>query len=205
MHKKITVILFSFILISSLFSESLWKNASNQNSILSDRKSYKVGDIITVMVLESPTLSLQDSNPDYKTNSVETLGSLFKTIGGVDLTTFLPLASADPTTLNSVTNKQNTSSSQASIKMYISSKITENNNGILKIRGEREIKIGNDRRTMIIEGEITPDSIDSKGYVESSNIAGAKIWYDGDVVFQQDPNENSWISWLLSGISNIFF
>ncbi|MPN29789.1 Flagellar L-ring protein [bioreactor metagenome] len=76
---------------------------------------------------------------------------------------------------------------------------------MLKIKGEKEIKVGKERKKVIVEGLLAASSISSSGTVESSQLAEARIWYDGDVVFQQDPNEKSWISWVLSGISNMFF
>ena len=141
---------------------------------------------------------------DYNSAARNTVGSVFKTIGGVDLKSFVPLTTTDPSAVK-LGNKQTQSSSQASIKLYIAAQIIEENNGLLKIKGEKEIKVGKERKKVIVEGLLAASSISSSGTVESSQLAEARIWYDGDVVFQQDPNEKSWLSWVLSGISNMFF
>jgi len=132
------------------------------------------------------------------------VGSVFKSIVGVDLKSLVTITTTDPSAVK-LSNKQTQSSSQASIKLYIAAQIIEENNGLLKIKGEKEIKVGKERKKVIVEGLLAASSISSSGTVESSQLAEARIWYDGDVVFQQDPNEKSWISWVLSGISNMFF
>lgn len=199
-----TILIFIF---SIYFSESLWNNNNNDNdnkSLYTYNNNYKVGDIITVQVLENPNFSISDDVNDYKSASLDTLGSVFNSLGGIDLKKFLPLGSTDPNNIN-VPNKSEKSSSQAQISLLISSVITEKNNGLLKIRGEKELKVGKKRQKMIIEGYVSEKSVDKTGQVNSSDIANAKIWYDGDVIFQQDPSEPSWTSWLLSGIANVFF
>ncbi len=185
-----------------IFSGSLW-NEDNK-SIYTYNTNYEVGDIITVQVLENPNFSISDDVNDYKGASLDTLGSVFNTLGGIDLKNFLPLGSTNPNDLN-VQNKTEESSSQANVSLLISSIITEKQDGLYKLRGEKELKVGNKRQKMIIEGFISENSIDRSGVVNSADIANAKIWYDGDIVFQQDPSEPSWTSWLLSGISNVFF
>lgn len=180
----------------------MWNDENK--SIYTYNTNYEIGDIITVQVLENPNFSISDDVNDYKGASLDTLGSVFNTLGGIDLKNFLPLGSTNPDELN-VQNKNEKSSSQANVSLLISSIITEKKDGLYKLRGEKELKVGNKRQKMIIEGFISENSINRSGMVNSSDIANAKIWYDGDVIFQQDPAEPSWTSWLLSGISNVFF
>jgi len=185
-----------------IFSESLW-NDSNK-SLYTYNNNYDVGDILTVQVLENPNFSISDDMNDNKGASLDTIGSLFNSLGGIDLKNFLPLGATNPDDLN-VQNKNQESSSQANVELLISSVITEKDNGLLKLRGEKELKVGSNRQKMIIEGYVSEKSISRSGLVNSSDIANAKIWYDGDIIFQQDPSEPSWTSWLLSGIANVFF
>ena len=202
---KNKILLFLAVILSFYaFGQSLWNGSSGKSAFAPNNKTYKTGDIITIEVLESPSLSVSDNVADYNSAARNTVGSVFKTIGGVDLKSFVPLTTTDPSAVK-LGNKQTQSSSQASIKLYIAAQIIEENNGLLKIKGEKEIKVGKERKKVIVEGLLAASSISSSGTVESSQLAEARIWYDGDVVFQQDPNEKSWLSWVLSGISNIFF
>jgi len=67
------------------------------------------------------------------------------------------------------------------------------------------VKVGQDRREMIIQGVVRPGDVSASNTIDSFKIANAKIWYNGDVVFVQDPSEQSWVSYILSGLSKIIF
>jgi len=204
---KVFIIFLIFLVSTSLvFSESLWNKSDEQgNSIFNYNQDFGVGDVVTIVVSENPSLSLSESMPDYKKASVDTVNSVVSNIGGVDLSNFLPIGAGDPTQVN-VENNQKSSSSSAEVQLFVAAVIQEEDqNGLLKIRGEKEIKVGKNRNTMIVEGYVSPKSIAKDGTIFSSSLANAKIWYDGDIVFQQDPNEPSWLTSILSGIANIFF
>lgn len=211
MNRPLFLKYFSLLLILTLtfsitFSESLWnKEDDKAYSIYNYNQSFDIGDTITIVVSENPSLSLNESMPDYKAATFDSVNSVVNNIGGVDLSNFLPLGASDPTQIN-VENNQKSASSSAQVQLFVSAVIQEKDlNGLLKVRGEKEIKVGKNRNTMIVEGYINPKYISKDGTIYSSDLANAKIWYDGDIVFQQDPNEPSWISSILSGIANIFF
>jgi len=211
MNRPIFLKYFSLLLILTLtfsitFSESLWnKEDDKAYSIYNYNQSFDIGDTITIVVSENPSLTLSENMPDYKAATVDSVNSVVNNIGGVDLSNFLPLGASDPTQIN-VENNQKSASSSAQVQLFVSAVIQEKDlNGLLKVRGEKEIKVGKNRNTMIVEGYINPKYISKDGTIYSSDLANAKIWYDGDIVFQQDPNEPSWISSILSGIANIFF
>ncbi|PNR89553.1 hypothetical protein HWHPT5561_04335 [Petrotoga sp. HWH.PT.55.6.1] len=204
---KVFIFFLIFLFLTSFgFSESLWnKNDEEGNSIYNYNQDFGVGDVVTIVVSENPSLSLSENMPDYKKASVDTVNSVVNKMGGVDLSNFLPIGAGDPTQV-SVQNNQKSSSSSAEVQLFVSGIIQEKDqNGLLKIRGEKEIKVGNNRNTMIVEGYVSPKNIAKDGTIFSSSLANAKIWYDGDIVFQQDPNEPSWLTSILSGIANIFF
>ncbi|HOB15986.1 MAG TPA: flagellar basal body L-ring protein FlgH [Defluviitoga sp.] len=202
----IVFVIISLFLITTVFGDSLWnKKDEEANSLFTYNNNFNIGDIVIIVVSENPSLSLSESMPNYKGSSTQTINSFVSSIAGMDLSKFLPIGSSDPSQI-SVQNNQVTSSSSAKVQLFISSIIVDKNeNGLFKIRGEKEIKIGKNRNTIIVEGLISPKNIAKDGTVFSESIADAKIWYDGDIVFQQDPNEPSWLSSILSGIANIFF
>lgn len=202
----IVFVIISLFLITTVFGDSLWnKKDEEANSLFTYNNNFNIGDIVIIVVSENPSLSLSESMPNYKGSSTQTINSFVSSIAGMDLSKFLPIGSSDPSQI-SVQNNQVTSSSSAKVQLFISSIIVDKNeNGLFKIRGEKEIKIGKNRNTIIVEGLVSPKNIAKDGTVFSESIADAKIWYDGDIVFQQDPNEPSWLSSILSGIANIFF
>ena len=131
---KNKILLFLAVILSFYaFGQSLWNGSSGKSAFAPNNKTYKAGDIITIEVLESPSLSVSDNMADYNSAARNTVGSVFKTIGGVDLKSFVPLTTTDPSAVK-LGNKQTQSSSQASIKLYIAAQSSEENNGLLKIK-----------------------------------------------------------------------
>ncbi len=208
MNKKILVLLFILNISLIVSSTSLWTNQkSNEenSSIFVHKRIYSIGDVIQLTVSETSNMAFSDDTANYKDPAVGTLNSIFSNIGGISLQTFLPLGSTDPSQLNNIENKPSQAQSQTNVDFFISVKIVDEENELFKVRGEKEIKIGNDRKRMIVQGYLSKKDISPSGIANSINLLNSQIWYDGDIVFQQDPNEPSWTSWILSGISNLFF
>ncbi|HBT50732.1 MAG TPA: hypothetical protein DEA49_01265, partial [Petrotoga sp.] len=113
---KVFIIFLIFLVSTSLgFSESLWNKSDEQgNSIFNYNQDFGVGDVVTIIVSENPSLSLSENMPDYKKASVDTVNSVVNKMGGVDLSNFLPIGAGDPTQV-SVQNNQKSSSSSAEV------------------------------------------------------------------------------------------
>ncbi|POZ93251.1 flagellar basal body L-ring protein FlgH [Petrotoga halophila] len=75
---KVFIFFLIFLVLASLgFSESLWnKNDEEGNSIYNYNQDFGVGDVVTIVVSENPSLSLSESMPDYKKASVDTVNSV---------------------------------------------------------------------------------------------------------------------------------
>ncbi|KLO23053.1 hypothetical protein X275_04140 [Marinitoga sp. 1197] len=202
--KRISFLIVIILIFTINFSDSLWKKSKISNLISKPEKSYEIGDIITVAVSESPSLSLSDNNPDPFSGVMGTVGAIFNTIGNIDLMKFFPLGANKPENIK-VSNKKSSSQSKATVNLYISAKVIEVlDKNIIKIRGKKEFKVDSQKKIMIIEGYANPSSI-KDGIIDSKNLSEAKIWYQGDTDLQKDPNNKTWLAWLLSGISNLFF
>ncbi|KLO20948.1 MULTISPECIES: flagellar basal body L-ring protein FlgH [unclassified Marinitoga] len=202
--KRISFLIVIMLIFTINFSDSLWKKSKISNLISKPEKSYETGDIITVAVSESPSLSLSDNNPDPFSGVMGTVGAIFNTIGNIDLMKFFPLGANKPENIK-VSNKKSSSQSKATVNLYISAKVIEVlDNNIIKIRGKKEFKVDSQKKIMIIEGYANTSSI-KDGIIDSKNLSEAKIWYQGDTDLQKDPNNKTWLAWLLSGISNLFF
>lgn len=202
--KRISIFISILLIITVSFSDSLWKKANTKNLFSNPEKNYSIGDIITVAVSENPSLSLSDNNPDPFSGVMGTVGAIFNTVGNIDLMKFFPLGANKPENIK-VSNKKSSSQSKANVNLYVSAKvISVSKNGIVKIHGEKEFKVDSQKKIMIIEGYADPSNI-KDGVIDSKNLAEAKIWYQGDTDLQKDPNNKTWLAWLLSGISNLFF
>ena len=202
--KRISIFFIVLLFLTIGYSDSLWKKAKTKNLLSTPEKLYSIGDIITVSVSENPSLSLSDNNPDPFSGVMGTVGAIFNTIGNIDLMKFFPLGANKPENIK-VSNKKSSSQSKANVNLYVSARVIKVlENGIIKIHGEKEFKVDSQKKIMIIEGYASPSNI-KNGIIDSKNLAEAKIWYQGNTDLQKDPNNKTWLAWLLSGISNIFF
>ncbi|MEA1885417.1 MAG: flagellar basal body L-ring protein FlgH [Thermotogota bacterium] len=202
MKKIIVVGLLIGLLITIGFSTSLWNNSTDEKfrSLYSDNKAYKIGDIVTILVSETVSLSQNDSADDKRKGLVSSALSFIGTVGNLALDKFIPI-NADS---EGRTETDNTAQSQV-ITRIAASIIDVDQNGNLIIEGRKETKVGQDKRELLVQGKIRPADITGQNTVDSFKIANAKIWYNGNVVFEQDPSEQSWVGYILSGISGIIF
>ncbi|HOO32257.1 MAG TPA: flagellar basal body L-ring protein FlgH [Thermotogota bacterium] len=203
MKNRLTfLILISLILFSSCFSTSLWNNSQKDNfkSLYTDNKAYQIGDILTILVSETVSLTQNDSSDDKKKGLITSAVSFIGSVGNLALETFIPInADADQ-------RVQTENSAESQVITKIAATIVDvDQNGNLLIQGKKETKVGQDKRELLVQGRVRPTDITADNTIDSFKIADAKIWYNGDVVFEQDPSEQSWIGYILSGISGVIF
>jgi len=202
MKRKIVFGLLIGLLITFAFSTSLWNNSKDEKfrSLYSDNKAYKIGDIVTILVSETVSLTQNDSADDKRKGLVSSAMSFIGTVGNLALDKFIPVNADD----QGRTETDNTAQSQV-ITRIAATIVDVDQNGNLIIEGRKETKVGQDQRELLIQGKIRPADITAQNTVDSFKIANAKIWYNGNVVFEQDPSEQSWVGYILSGISGIIF
>jgi len=169
-------------------------------SLYSDNKAYKVGDIVTILVSETVSLTQNDSADDKRKGLVSSALSFIGTVGNLALDKFIPVNGDD----QGRTQTDNTAQSQV-ITRIAATIVETDQNGNLIIEGRKETKVGQDVRELLIQGKVRPADITAQNTIDSFKIANAKIWYNGNVVFEQDPSEQSWVGYILSGISGIIF
>ncbi|MFP4461752.1 MAG: flagellar basal body L-ring protein FlgH [Thermotogota bacterium] len=202
MKTKIIAGLLIILLIYTGFSTSLWNNSTDKKfrSLYSDNKAYKIGDIVTILVSETVSLSQNDSADDKRKGLVTGAVSFIGTVGNLALDKFIPVNGDE----EGRSQTDNTAQSEV-ITRIAASIIDVDQNGNLIIEGRKETKVGQDKRELLVQGKIRPSDITAQNTVDSFKIADAKIWYNGNVVFEQDPSEQSWVGYILSGISGIIF
>jgi len=180
---------------------SLWNTEGDNRfkGLIQNVKTLRVGDVVLINVYETPSFSLNESMPNRSGGVLSGINSFFSSISQFDLSSFIPINN------NPSTPKKVNAKSQPKVVAQIAAVVEDVDPlGNYVIRGRKEIKVGNDLKYMVIEGLVKPEDVQG-GYVDSNKIANAKIWYDGKIVFQQDPQEESWLSWILSGLANLIF
>ncbi|HCI30114.1 MAG TPA: flagellar basal body L-ring protein FlgH [Fervidobacterium sp.] len=195
-RKFISSVLIFVSLIA--FCDSLYTNSKNPQfqNILGTYKPSRVGDYVTIVVYESPRISTSSQVNSLSNAFVNAINSGTKLMG-IDLSKYLPTNGSD-------TDKRD-NKSQANAVLELTAVVKQvDEAGKLFLEGKKQIKVGNDLREIIITGWVHPQSIGTGNVVNSTDLIDAKIWENGKVVFQDDPQESSWLGMILSSIVGLF-
>lgn len=187
----LALVMFAGILCAT----SLWNSSSNPQFryTISDRKASRVGDIVTIVVRENPQFSTSTSTESLEKALMNLLTGTVKNITNFDLSKFIPI--------NNNTNVDKSTKTSTNVIMTMSAVVVAIENGNLVIEGSRQLKVGNQLSEVIIRGTVRPDDIAANNTVDSSKIANCQIWVNGQLVFRQKPDEQSWLDLFLSTIA----
>ncbi|HOT75653.1 MAG TPA: flagellar basal body L-ring protein FlgH [Candidatus Wallbacteria bacterium] len=170
----------SFLLIgcaaAELKAESLWREAEEESagqSIFSETKGHKIGDIITILIIENST-AVQKATTQNKKSS--TVGAK----AGTGPLSFIPNISSS--TSGDFSGDGSTTRS-GTITAKISARVTKiYPNGNLAIEGKRSIRINDEVQDITINGIARTLDITSDNTILSTFLADAQIKYKGNGV-----------------------
>lgn len=172
---------------------SLWRD--NVSMIYTDAKARKVGDTVTIDIVEVTSSKMDANTTTGRTSSIDAgvenaLGylraleesnpRLGKDPAGAKTSSQIKAAST-----NSF-NGKGSSDRSGSITASIGARVVEVlPNGNLVLFGRREMKVNNDVQFITASGVVRPEDIDSDNRVKSTYIADARIEYIGRGVIAQ--------------------
>ncbi|MFP8488635.1 flagellar basal body L-ring protein FlgH [Gracilimonas sp. Q87] len=156
-----------------LISGLLWPQiASAQKSLYRDVKANTVGDVITVILLESTNGS---STSDARLSSSAS-GSAGGSMSG-NFMPFKPTFGADAT-VNYGSDQKNLSNQRQLLEGFISVQIKEvTPNGDLIVEGNRLTEVNGEVHEMMLNGIVRQNDVNSDNEVLSYRIANANISY----------------------------
>ena len=177
MKKIILLALMSLIIFLSssifVYSDSIWNGSSS--SLYSISKAFKVGDIITVIVLESTSA---DQNAQTNTNANDTLAGVFNTT--LSRLGFAPgektLSINGSNVYSGVGDTTRTSAVTTKISAVVV-KILPNGN--LVIAGEHRVEVNDEVQTIEISGMVRPNDVSLQNTVYSYQVAAADVSVKG--------------------------
>lgn len=197
MMKKVFVLL---ILVQTLiiYSTSLWNSSTNNQfkNIVGDRKASKIGDIVTIVVRETPKISAASENTAFENALLNLFTGAVKNITQFDLSQFIPIKN------NST--QQRSAQLSSTVTLTVSAVVVDVQNGNLIVEGNKKLKVREQLSEIMIRGTVRPDDILSNNTVDSSKIANCQIWVNGQLVFRQKPDQESWLDYILSAIAKWF-
>lgn len=157
------------------------------SSLFSDHKASKLGDAITIIVMESS----QASN-NAATNAGRSSEITFSGSGALDATS-LPNASLDLSSGNDFQGSGGTQSS-GMVKTKISATIDSVfANGNMRILGQRKIAINGEEQSVLIKGIVRAADINADNTVLSYNISDAEIVFEGSGIID-NAQQPGWLT-----------
>jgi len=157
--------------------------AAPVRSLYSDPKAAEVGDLVTIIVLESTQASRSASTQTSKTNSIGFSGGFQNKVRSTG-------ASANGSTSTALNGVGSTHSS-GELTTTVTALVTEVlPNGYLRVEGTRELTINNEKETLRVSGIVRPEDIQPNNVILSNQLANPTISYTGEgwIAKQQRPN-----------------
>lgn len=163
---------------------SLWSDARGV-TLYPDTKARRVGDVVTVRIVEDPEAEL---NANTKTSRSSSIAAQLKFLGYMQaLADKNHRLAQNPgeddlikAGLGMSFDGKGSSDRDGHVKAYVSAmvvKVLPNEN--LFIQGKREIKVNNETQYIALSGIIRPEDISPHNEIASTYVANAKITYSG--------------------------
>lgn len=160
-------------------------------SLVSDKRAARLGDSVTVLVLET---SSAEANTDSSTD--RNLG----VFAGMDLTN---RSEAGDLELGMSRDSSGGTSRNGQLRAQLSATITKiDPNGRFFVEGTQTILVNGETQEITLKGWLRSEDIASNNATLSTRLADAEITYSG-VGDQGDTNEPGWIHWFFAKIGLI--
>lgn len=152
-----------------------------EGSLFTERMAYKVGDLITVVIVES---SYGKNQAETRTNKQEAI-SVGASQSGLSRGLFPGASLSLGGKFKNEHDGRGKSWRRGELKGYLTAEIVEIlETGNLKIKGEKKIHINQDDQILKVEGIIRQEDIEPGNQILSTYIANAKIEYKGKGVVE---------------------
>lgn len=169
-------------------------------SLYEDLRPRRVGDIITIRLVESTNATKSASSTANRDHSTSISNpTLFGALPQFDLPGALPLSATRDATLEMALSGAHEfegesgaaqgNSLQGQITVTVAEVLP---NGVLHVRGEKRINLNQGNEYIKVAGLIRPADIAADNSVLSTKLADATIIYNGDGA-QADANQMGWL------------
>lgn len=176
---------------------SLWVPGSKQ--FFKDSRAHQVGDIVTVLVSEEATATIEGKTDASRTHSQSAGVSVLPFVSGQLLTRGIDLATNGLADTDSNRDFQGDASTdrkdslQASVAAVVTQVLP---NGLLVIQGQREVLVNYEKQILQLTGIVRPEDISAQNSVPSSKIAEARIAYAGKGMIDDAQTPQYGVKWI---------
>ena len=155
-------------------------------ALFQDRRAFRVGDVLTV-VLQEQTSSSKKAGTSFGKESNTSIGAA--TLFGSEYPKAAASLGADRDFKgNSTSSQQNSLSGSITVLVY-----EVMPNGILRVRGEKWLRLNQGDEYIRLNGLVRVDDIDGTNRVSSQRLADARITYSGRGALA-DSNSAGWLT-----------
>ncbi|HVM33114.1 MAG TPA: flagellar basal body L-ring protein FlgH [bacterium] len=161
---------------SAALADSLYPIEGSSNSIYTEKRARRVGDVVTVIIQEQDSASQGVTSNNQKNANVG-FGAGVGFFSGYNS---IPTQNQVGVGAQSYNQGQGSSSRASVVTGQITAKILSvMPNGNYQISGESYVEVNDDKQTIELTGEIRPDDISSSNTIPSSRIANARVKFIG--------------------------
>jgi flagellar L-ring protein precursor FlgH len=149
-------------------AQSLWSDSSY--NVFADRKARNVGDILTIVISETTSLSATRGNSNSKSGKTDLSA-------GVGIFDFLKAASAsgsDSFKANGQSTSNNTTRANVTVTV-----VDVQPNGNMTVEGTQSIWQNRDEHKITFRGVCRQDDVTANNTIPSTKIANATVKFDG--------------------------
>jgi flagellar L-ring protein precursor FlgH len=149
-------------------ADSLWTERARP--LVADRRAAKVGDILTILVVERSAASHQASHDTDK--KLDAGGG-----PGVGMLSFFPSLSLQ--TERATSGKGSTAQSTQFVDQLSGTITGVTPEGLLRVEATRQVKLNRDELKLTVTGTVRPDDVSPENTVVSTQIANCQIAWTG--------------------------
>lgn len=172
-YKNLAAVLAVSLLAANLSlpvasAQSLWSDSSY--NVFADRKARNVGDILTIVISETTSLSATRGNSNSKSGKTDLSA-------GVGVFDFLKAASAsgsDSFKANGQSTSNNTTRANVTVTV-----VDVQPNGNMTVEGTQSIWQNRDEHKITFRGVCRQDDVTANNTIPSTKIANATVKFDG--------------------------
>ena len=159
-----------FSVAPAVFAQSLWAGGGRYRNVFSDRKAADVGDILTIVISESTSISDTRSNSNSKSGKT----SLDAGVGIFDFLKAASIGGSDSFKADGSATSKNSTNANVTVTV-----VDVQPNGNLVLEGTQSIWNNKNEHKITFKGICRPEDVTANNTIPSTKIAGATVRFDG--------------------------
>ncbi len=159
-----------FSVAPAVSAQSLWAGGGRYRNVFSDRKAADVGDILTIVISESTSISDTRSNSNSKSGK----SSLDAGVGIFDFIKAASIGGSDSFKADGAASSKNTTNANVTVTV-----VDVQANGNLVLEGTQSIWNNKNEHKITFKGICRPEDVTANNTIPSTKIAGATVRFDG--------------------------